>query len=235
MSKNTALGLALVVGLLLIAGLTGWAVVNTVRGIAAGPATVTGGLATQVQQLMHPTPTVYADPVTVIREVRTLSRLETAQYTVEKVITAETGQGALAALFGDRLIFVAHGQVIAGVDLSKLRGTDVVVSPAGQVTLIMPAAEIFVTSLDNSKSYVYDRQTGLLTKGDQNLETQARQVAQQQIELGALEDGILKLAQDNAASYLERLLRSLGFTDVVFVIATPEPGPTPSLALTPAP
>ena len=232
MSRNIALGL--VVGLLLIAALTGWAIVNTVQGIAAGPATVTGGLATQVQQLMHPTPTVYADPVTVVRQVRSLSRLETSQYTIEKVITAETGQGALAALFGDRLIFVAHGQVIAGVDLSKLRGSDVVVSPAGQVTLIMPAAEIFVTSLDNDKSYVYDRQTGLLTKGDPNLETQARQVAQQQIQQGALEDGILKQAQDNAASYLERLLRSLGFTDVVFVQATPEPGATPSLALTPA-
>jgi hypothetical protein len=232
MTRNIALGL--VVGILLIAGLTGWALVNTVRGIAAGPATMTGGLATQVQQFMHPTPTVYADPVTVIREVRSLSRLETAQYTVEKVITAETGQGALAALFGDRLIFVAHGQVIAGVDLSKLRGNDVVVSPGGQVTMIVPAAEIFVTSLDNNKSYVYDRQTGLLTKGDQNLETQARQVAQQQIEQGALEDGILKMAQDNASSYLERLLRSLGFTDVVFVQATPEPTSMPTLALTPA-
>jgi len=96
------------------------------------------------------------------------------------------------------------------------------------VTIIMPAAEIFVASLDNDKSYVYDRQTGLLTKGDQNLETQARQVAQQQIEQGALEDGILKLAQTNAASYLERLLRSLGFTSVVFVQATPAPASAPT-------
>ncbi len=169
-----------------------------------------------------------------MQQVRSLSRLETAQYTIEKVITAETGQGALGALFGDRLIFVAHGQVIAGVDLSKLRGSDVVVSPAGEVTIIMPAAEIFVTSLDNNKSYVYDRQTGLLTKGDQNLETQARQVAQQQIEQGALEDGILRLAQDNAASYLERLLRSLGFKSVVFVQATPEAASAPALEITPA-
>jgi hypothetical protein len=232
MNKNMAW--ALVVGLLLIAGLAGWAVVNTVRGIASGPATLTGGLATQVQQFMHPTPTIYPDPVTVVREVRSLSRLETAQYTIEKVITAETGQGALAALFGDRLIFVAHGQVIAGVDLSKLHGSDVVVSPAGQVTIIVPAAEILVASLDNNKSYVYDRQTGLLTKGDVNLETQARQVAQQQIQQAALEDGILKLAQDNAASYLERLLRSLGFTDVVFVQATPTAQDTPVVQITPA-
>src|SRR5262249_43337155 len=153
------MALALIAGLLIIAGLTGWALVNTVRGLTAGPATVTGGLATQaqqLQQLLHPTPTVYPDPVTVIREVRTLSRLETAQYTVEKVITAQTGQGALAALFGDRLIFVAHGEVIAGVDLSKLSSSDVVVSPDGQVTLIVPAAEVFVSSLDEGKSYVYD-------------------------------------------------------------------------------
>jgi Protein of unknown function (DUF4230) len=225
---------ALVIGLLLIAGLSGWAIVNTVRGMTSGTTAVTGGLATQVQQILHPTPTIYPDPVTVVQQVRSLSRLETAQYTIEKVITAETGQGALSALFGDRLIFVAHGQVIAGVDLSKLRGSDVVVSPSGEVTLIMPAAEIFITSVDNDKSYVYDRQTGLLTKGDQNLETQARQVAQQQIEQGALEDGILKLAQDNASSYLERLLRSLGFTSVVFVQATPEAASAPALQITPA-
>jgi hypothetical protein len=225
---------ALVIGLLLIAGLSGWAIVNTVRGMTSGTTAVTGGLATQVQQILHPTPTIYPDPVTVVQQVRSLSRLETAQYTIEKVITAETGQGALSALFGDRLIFVAHGQVIAGVDLSKLRGSDVVVSPSGEVTLIMPAAEIFITSVDNDKSYVYDRQTGLLTKGDQNLETQARQVAQQQIEQGALEDGILKLAQDNASSYLERLLRSLGFKNVVFVQATPEAASTPALQITPA-
>jgi hypothetical protein len=224
MTKNMAL--VLVVGLLAIAAVAGWAVVSTIRSVAEGPATVAGGLATQVQQLMHPTPTIYPDPVTVVREIRTLARLETAQYTIEKVITAETGQGALAALFGDRLIFVAHGQVIAGVDMSRMQSSDLVVSPAGQVTMIMPAAEIFVSNLDNDKSYVYNRQTGLLTKGDVNLETQARQVAQTEIQKAALEDGILKLAQDNAVSYLQRLLRSLGFTDVVFVQATPLPLPT---------
>lgn len=217
------MALVLVVGLLVIAAVAGWAVVNTIRTVAAGPAQVTGGLATQVQQFMHPTPTVYPDPVTVVREIRTLARLETAQYTIEKVITAETGQGALAALFGDRLIFVAHGQVIAGVDMSHMQSSDLVVSQAGQVTLIMPAAEIFISNLDNNKSYVYDRQTGLLTKGDVNLETQARKVAQNEIQKAALEDGILKLAQDNAASYMQRLLRSLGFTDVVFVQATALP------------
>jgi hypothetical protein len=211
----------LIVGLLLIAALTGWGIYASVRDATRGPATVSGGVATQVQQLFHPTPNIYPDAVTVVVQVRSLARLETAQYTVEKVITAESGQGALAALFGDRLLFVAHGEVIAGVDLGLLQTSDVIVSPDGRVTMILPAAEVFVSSLDNDKSYVYDRQTGLLTKGEPNLETLARQAAEEEIKKGALEDGILKLAQTNAGTFVEHLLRSLKFTDVIIVQATP--------------
>jgi hypothetical protein len=214
---------ALVVGLLLIAAVTGWALVSAVRGVTNAPATAVGSIATQVQQIFNPTPTIYPDPVTVVLQVRALARLESAQYTIEKVITAETGQGALAGLFGDRLLFVAHGEVIAGVDLSKLQADDIRVTPDGRVTVILPAPEIFVATLDNDKSYVYDRQTGLFTNGDVNLETQARQVAEQEIERAALEDGILDLAARNAQAFLESLLLSLGFEEVIFVQGTVGP------------
>src|SRR3990172_4928222 len=160
-------------------------------------------------------------PVTVVLRVRALARLETTQYTIEKVVTAETGQGALAPLFGDRLLFVAHGEVIAGVDLSKLAERDVIVSSDGQVTLILPAAEVFVATLDNEKSYVYDRQTGVFTHGDIHLESQARQVAEQEIERAALEDGILNTAQANAQAFVERLLTSLRFKSVQVILSTP--------------
>lgn len=220
--SNSLKGL-LVAGLLLIAGLTGWGLVSAVRQAARGPEAVTSSLATQVNELIHPTPNIYPDPVTVILQVRSLARLETAQYTVEKVITAETGQGALAPLFGDRLLFVAHGTVIAGVDLSRLADSDVTVAPDGRVTIILPPAEVFVATLDNQKSYVYDRQTGILTKGNVDLETQARQVAEDAILKAAVEDGILKLAQSTAEAFVDRLLRSLKFTDVLIVPATPGP------------
>ena len=118
---------------------------------------------------------------------------------------------------------MAHGEVIAGVDLARLGPNDVLVNGEGRVTIVVPAAEIFVTRLDNEKSYVYERATGLFTKGDINLESQARQVAEDEIRNGALEDGILNTAQTNANAVLERLLRSLGFTDVVIVVATPVP------------
>lgn len=183
-------------------------------------------LSTQVAQVLHPTPTVLPDPVTVIHKVRSLARLETVQYSIEKVITAEVNQGSLGFLFGDRLLFVAHGVVIAGVDLGKLQPEDLQLRD-GVLYLRLPAAEVFVATLDNDKSYVYDRETGLLTKGNLNLETEARRAAEEAIRQAALEDGILEQAQRNAEAFLERFLRSLGFSDIVFLTATPIPSPTP--------
>lgn len=182
-------------------------------------------LRTQVAQFMHPTPTILPDPITVIHEIRSLARLETIQYTVEKVITAETNQNAFGFLFGDKLLFVAHGVVIAGVDLSKMGPQDL--RAQGKVLYVrLPAAEVFVATLDNQKSYVYDRTTGIFSQGSKNLETSARQAAEQEILKTAIDDGILTTAQKNAEDYMSRLLRDLGFEDVIFEQATPVPQST---------
>ncbi|MEJ5222889.1 MAG: DUF4230 domain-containing protein [Anaerolineales bacterium] len=173
-------------------------------------------LQTQVADLLNPTPTVIPDPVTYINEVRALARLETIQYSVEKVITAEIGQGTLGVFFGDRILFVGHGIVIAGIDLSKMNPEDMRLQ-GGVLTVRLPEAEIFVATLDNNKSYVYDRDTGIFTKGDINLETTARQAAEAEIMKAALEDGILKQAQQNAEMFMEKFFDMLGYEDVVFV------------------
>ena len=173
-------------------------------------------LQTQVSDLLHPTPTIIPDPVTIIQDVRALARLETIQYSVEKVITAEIGQGNFGFLFGDRLLFVAHGVVIAGIDMDKLQPGDMQMVN-GVLNVRLPPAEIFIANLNNDKSYVYDRNTGLLTKGDQNLETTARQAAEDEIKKAAVEDGILNQAQINAESYLSKFFGALGFPNPVFV------------------
>jgi hypothetical protein len=79
-----------------------------------------------------------------------------------------------------------------------------------------------VVNIDNEKSYVYNRDTGLLTKGDINLERTARIAAEKEIQKAAVDDGILNQAQENADNYMSRLLRGLGYPDVVFVKSTPE-------------
>lgn len=179
-------------------------------------ASMTGGLATQISEVLNPTPTILPDPVSIIHDVRTLARLETIQYSIEKVVTADSGQQDLAILFGDRLIFVAHGTVIAGIDLADL-GEDDLWLDSGTLYVRLPEPRIFIATLDNEKSYVYDRDTGLFTKGNIDLETLARQAAEEEIEKAATEDGILDLAQTNAEYYLARLFQTLGYNQVIFV------------------
>lgn len=217
-----------VIGLVLFFAITEM-VRNTARDALSPISQANGSLQTKVAQLSNQTPTVIPNPITVIHEVRSLARLETIQYSLEKVITVEQGQNQLGFLFGDKLLFVAHGRVIAGVDLSRMRPEDMWVE--NQVLNVrLPPAEVFVVNLDSDKSYVYNRETGLLTKGDVNLEKVARQAAEKEILKAAIDDGMLAQAQQNAESYMSRMLRGLGYPDVVFVHdQTPQPAlPTPT-------
>ncbi len=176
----------------------------------------------QFEQITQPTPTIIPDPVTIIREVRSLARLETASYTVEKIITAESRQGPFAFLFGDRLILVAHGQVIAGVDLAKMQEGDIIITEDGAVVVTLPPAEIFVATLDNQKSYIFNRDTGVAGMNPA-LETEARKSAEEEILNAALEDGILQMAQRNAEAYVQHLIVTLGFKKIDFAeIALPK-------------
>jgi hypothetical protein len=172
-------------------------------------------LRTQVSELMHPTPTILPDPVSIIHEMRSLSRLETIQYSVEKIITAESGQDEFKFLFGDRLIFVAHGNVVAGIDLADISTDDIEIE-GEELVIHLPEPEVFIATLDNDKSYIYDRTLGILTKGNTNLETDARKAAEEEILKAALEDGILEKAGINGEVFLDRFLQNLGYKKVVF-------------------
>lgn len=212
-----------VVGVVIMLAVIGWAaaqIVGVVQDtVEAGISPVrgmAGAVGTQVANVLHPTATIIPDPITVVQEVRSLARLETIQYSLEKVIVAESGQGPFGFLFGDRLLFIAHGTVIAGMDLEKIEPEDLW-TEAGVLYVRLPPAEVFISALDNDLSYIYDRDTGVLTRGNQELETEARQAAEDEILAAALEDGILAQAQVNAESFLYRLLLDLGFPEVIFV------------------
>jgi hypothetical protein len=214
MSKNWILAVLLVVILIVMIG--GAVLFQNLAAKALAPIeNASQRISTQASQLFNPTPTILPDPVTIINQVRPLARLETIQYSVEKIITAETGQEIFGALFGDRLLFVAHGVVIAGVDLSKLTAEDLRLQN-GILEIALPEAEIFVATLDNEKSYVYDRETGIFRRQDQVLETLARQAAEKEIREAAVGDGILTQARINAEVFIERLLDDLRFEKVIF-------------------
>jgi hypothetical protein len=231
---------------LVVVGILFWAVFSIVRGVNQGVEALqettentigpvgdlTSNVATQVADFLNPTPTILPDPGFVISAVRSMARLETIQYSIEKVITAESRQGSLGFLFGDRLLLVAHGEVIAGIDLNKLTSDDLRLE-GNTLYITLPEPEIFVATLDNEQSYVYDRDVGILTQGNLDLESNARRAAEQAIEEAALEDGILDLARQNGVFYLERLLNDLGYPEVVFESPLPESTPAATPTTTP--
>ena len=154
------------------------------------------------------------DQPTVVRQIQQLQRLETVSYTMDKIISGEHGNPYLPGfLAGDRLLLVMQGEVIAGVNLAKLQPTDVIVS-GRNISIHLPTAEIFVTRLDNGKTRVYSRDTGVFTSPDINLESEVRQEAERQLQQAALQDGILKKANQSAANTISSMLRGFGFTQV---------------------
>ena len=152
---------------------------------------------------------------TVVEKIRQLSRLETVEYSLDKIVEGERQSAYLPDfLAGDKLLLVAHGEVIAGIDLGQFKAGDVAVN-GDAVHVRLPAAQILTTRIDNSRTRVYSRTTGLLVATDPNLESEVRKIAEQQIAQAALDDGILEKARQNARTSVTALLYGLGFRTVV--------------------
>jgi hypothetical protein len=152
----------------------------------------------------------------VVEKIQRLSRLETVAYSLDTVVEGERSSAILPdALAGDKILLVVHGQSIAGIDLGQLKPEDVRIDDGGRgVHVTLPASQLFSTTLDNHHTRVYARTTGLLVPVDQNLETDTRAKAQDQLQQAALGDGILDAARKNARATVTTLLYSIGFQQV---------------------
>lgn len=151
----------------------------------------------------------------VVLRIQELGRLETSSYTIEKIVEAGADKGALRDfLFGDKLLLVAHGEVVAGVDLAKLAATDVR-ADGKAVRVTLPKPEVLHVRLDSEKTRVFDRKQGILARPDKDLESEARLAAEVAIKDAACGAGILGDAAENAMRQVRTLLGALGFTDVI--------------------
>ncbi|WP_158793095.1 DUF4230 domain-containing protein [Granulicella sp. L60] len=154
----------------------------------------------------------------VVQRIQRLNRLETVVYSIDTVVEGAKSSPVLPDLLaGDRLLLVVHGQSIAGIDLAQLKPEDVRIDSKNGVSSIhvtLPASQLFITTLDNQHTRVYARSTGLLVPVDQNLESDTRAKAEQQLQQSALADGILDTARKNARATVTTLLYSLGFQQV---------------------
>ncbi len=156
-------------------------------------------------------PRVDTSRPTVVRQIQQLQRLETVVFNMDKIVSGGWESRYLPMfLAGERLLLVVDGEVTAGVDLGHIAAADIVVS--GQtIRMKIPDPEIFSARVDNERTRVYSRETGLFTRVDPNLESDIRREAERQVRQAALDNGILRTAAANARTTMTSFLRGLGF------------------------
>ncbi|GMQ79484.1 MAG: hypothetical protein BMS9Abin02_2081 [Anaerolineae bacterium] len=191
--------------------------VTTLRGVRSAADNVMNPVSELVRQLVvEATPVILPNPVVIVEEINDLARLETQSYSFQDVLQIERNQDVLWGAFGESLLFVAYGEVIAGVDLAKMEPQDLQVLSPTKVAVRLPEAEILIATLDNQRSYVADRDRGLLAGVDADLETKIRQEAESRMLEAALENGIIEGARDGAQAFIAQFLGELGFSEIEF-------------------
>jgi hypothetical protein len=159
----------------------------------------------------------------VINEIRPLGRLETTEFAMRTVIDLENEPNNLweQVVGTDQLMLIAEGEVVGGFDLSKIEEQDIEVNGTS-VKITLPRPEILYSRIDNERTYVYERRTGLFRRPDKTLETRARQLAEEALVEWAEERDIYQKTEDTGRIFMENFLRSLGFTDITIEIKPEE-------------
>lgn len=211
------LGQALGGGALLLAGL---AVVGLWRSPNRLAALTLGWL----------TPTVSAPQVdvrsVVVQQLRGASDLTTAIFAMEAVVPSRSDRTVAGYVIGStNLLYIAYGEVRAGVDLSQITAQDIQVGDQTSLRLTLPPPQILDSKLDLTRSTVYDYDRGFLGLGPDNapsLQDQAQRQALAKIEAAACSQGLLLEANRRAQLTVEQLLATAGFP-LVTVVTQPPP------------
>ena len=201
--------IAIALGVVVLFFVIGMSIVSAIRGVVDSVPTPS-----DLAAVFEPEPYEEIGPVVIssIRDLANLTTIEAVEYTI---VEKGTDNGWLSWARGDSLQLFAVAKIGAGVDLNQVTVRDVTLGEDGVVELTVPAAEIQYVAVDNEATQILDRETGVFTKGDPQLETEARKVADEVLVQGALDDGLLAEAEANAREVLTDFLLGLGYRDVV--------------------
>lgn len=174
-----------------------------------------------------------------LKTVRDLGQYHAASGHFEIIVDLEEKQRNIPLfLKGERTLFVASGDVDAGVEFAGLGEEAIDVSEDRRsVTVRLPHARLFEARVDPKESYVFARQRGIvdrLASLFQDSPTSEREVyilAEEKLVAAAQEASLTDRAERNTTAMLRSLFRSLGFTDVTILydgVADPSSKTSPS-------
>ncbi|HUN06015.1 MAG TPA: DUF4230 domain-containing protein [Aggregatilineales bacterium] len=160
---------------------------------------------------------------TILTKIQQLSTLTTSRYNFSTVVTSQRDMPSpLQALYGESLAMVAVGHVTAGVDLSSLSREEIELSDSF-LEITLPAAQLQDCFLNESASYIIERNTGLFNRSITDLESSARQYAINQFRDFALAEGILRNAENQARIAIEQLIALTDSDSIREVLVTFKP------------
>lgn len=153
----------------------------------------------------------------VVQQVRNASELTTAVYTMETVVPTSRDRTLGGYVVGTTtLLYIAYGEVRAGVDLSALQPTDVQVN-GDSITLRLPSPKILDSKIDVNRSKVYDYDRGFMGLGPDvapELQDLAQRKTLEKIVESACTGGILNQASNRAKLVIGQLLNTAGYKNL---------------------
>ena len=144
----------------------------------------------------------------IVQRLKNIQELSTTVLTTETIVPASAerkiGEIPLATT---KLLYIARGEIRAGIDLSELEATDVVVK-GDRLEINLPPAKILDSKIDVNRSRVYDYDRGFLNLGPDvapQLQTLAQQKTLTKIINTACNEGILKRANSQAKTTIAQI------------------------------
>ena len=154
----------------------------------------------------------------VVQQIRSASELTTAVFSMEAVVPTSSARTFANYEIGKTtLIYVAKGEVRAGVDLSAI-APEHIRANSEVLRVMLPPPTIIDKKIDVSDSQVFAYDRGFLGLGPDRapeLQDQAQEVALQKLVFAACEEGILQQASDRAELVVTQLLQNTGFEQVI--------------------
>lgn len=152
----------------------------------------------------------------IVRQVRDVSELTTAMFEMDTVVPVSE-KGLIAQ---SKLLYIAHGNVRVGVDLSEFQADDVQVE-GKKISVTLPPLKILDSKLNLEHSSVYSYDRGFLGWGPDvvTLQAQAQRDALKKVEQAACQSWLIKTASDRVQktveSLLSQVLKDRGYTEII--------------------
>ena len=171
------------------------------------------------------TPVKIEHSTPIVEKIRNIQELSTTVQTMETIVPASAerklGDFSLATT---RLLYVARGEIRAGVDLAELTDADVKVTK-NKIEINLPPAKILDSKIDVNHSRVYDYDRGFLNLGPDvapQLQTLAQRETLVEIVNTACSENILERANIKAKAAITQLLNSTSEQKIVVNTTKPK-------------